>query len=193
LGIPGIRNEGPPGGRTTVARRRSAYLRNSVTFSPEVYMQIFASSVDDYIDKTDPKWRDIIVKLRAIIKENIQPGFEETVGYGMIGYVVPHSIYPQGYRVNPKDPLPFINLAAQKKYVALYHMGLYGNEKIKAWFIEEYERQFGRKLDMGKGCMRFTREEIIPYELIKELVKKITVGKYIENYTRLLGTGAERQ
>jgi uncharacterized protein YdhG (YjbR/CyaY superfamily) len=151
-------------------------------------MQIFASSVDDYIDKIDPKWKDIIVRLRTLIKYNIQPGFEETVSYGMIGYVVPHSIYPQGYRVNPKDPLPYINLAAQKNYVALYHMGLAGNEKIKAWFIDAYEKRFNRKLDMGKGCMRFNKEEVVPYELIGDLVKKITVEKYIESYTRLLGS-----
>ena len=75
-------------------------------------MHVLASNVDDYIDKTDPNWKSIIVKLRTIIKDNIQPGFEETVSYGMIGYVVPHNIYPQGYHVNPKDPLPYINLAA---------------------------------------------------------------------------------
>jgi len=149
-------------------------------------MQIFASSVDDYIDKIDLKWKSMIIKLRTIIRDNIQPGFEETIGYGMIGYVVPHSVYPEGYHVNPKDPLPYINIASQKNYVAVYHMGLYGNEKIKDWFVAEYERQFKRKLDMGKGCMRFKKDEQLPYELIKELVKKITVEGYIQHYSKLL-------
>jgi uncharacterized protein YdhG (YjbR/CyaY superfamily) len=155
-------------------------------------MQIFASSVDDYIDKTESKWKDILVKLRTIIKENIQSGFVETVSYGMIGYVVPHSIYPQGYHANPKDPLPYINLAAQKNHIAIYHMGLSGNEKIKEWFIEEYEKRYKRKLDMGKGCMRFSKDELVPYDLIKELVRRISVENYIKNYTKLLVTSSER-
>ena len=114
-------------------------------------MQIVASSVEDYIDKIDPKWKEIIVKLRTIIKDNIQPGFEEAISYGMIGYVVPHRIYPNGNHANPKDPLPYINIAAQKNYVAMYHTGLYGNENIKNWFIQAYEKKYNRKLDMGKG------------------------------------------
>jgi uncharacterized protein YdhG (YjbR/CyaY superfamily) len=151
-------------------------------------MQNTASSVDEYIDKLDPKWKAGIVKLRNIIKKNISNGFMETMSYGMIGYVVPHSKYPKGYHVTPKLPLPFINLAAQKNYIALYHMGLSGNKDLKEWFIDEYQKAYNRKMDMGKGCFRFSKEENVPYDLIKELVQKISVDKYIQKYEELIKT-----
>jgi uncharacterized protein YdhG (YjbR/CyaY superfamily) len=145
-------------------------------------MKSTASSVDEYINKLDSKWKDGIIKLRIIIKDNIPSGFVETMSYGMIGYVVPHSKYPNGYHVTPKLPLPFINIAAQKNYIAFYHMGLAGNAKLKEWFVSEYQKTYNRKMDMGKGCFRFNKTENVPYELIKELVQKISIDGYIEKY-----------
>jgi uncharacterized protein YdhG (YjbR/CyaY superfamily) len=151
-------------------------------------MQSTASSVDEYIDKLDSKWKAGIIKLRTIIKDNIPEGFVETMSYGMIGYVVPHSKYQKGYHVTPNLPLPFINIAAQKNYIALYHMGLNGNQKLKDWFVDEYQKTYNRKMDMGKGCFRFNKDENVPYELIKELVRKISIEAYIQKYEELLKT-----
>jgi len=154
-------------------------------------MKSTAASVDEYIDTLDSKWKDGIIKLRTIIRDNIPSGFAETMSYGMIGYVVPHSTYPSGYHATPKLPLPFINIAAQKNYIALYHMGLSGNADLKEWFVSEYQSRYNRKMDMGKGCFRFSKENIVPYELIKELVKKISVDGYIRKYEELIKIARE--
>ena len=121
-------------------------------------------------------------KLRTIILENIPQGFSEVMSYGMIGFVVPHAIYPAGYHCDPKLPLPFINLASQKNFIALYHMGLYSNKNILDWFIAEYPKHSSSKLDMGKSCIRFKDSEKIPYDLIAELVKKMSVKDWIRIY-----------
>ncbi|WP_410510899.1 DUF1801 domain-containing protein [Paenibacillus sp. BR2-3] len=121
--------------------------------------------------KTEKKLK----RLRETIKENLPPGFEEKTAYGMIGYVVPHRIYPSGYHVTPGQPLPFISLASQKNYIALYHMGIYTVPDVLAWFQEEYPKHVKTKLDMGKSCIRFKKMDSIPYDLIAELCRKITV------------------
>jgi len=120
--------------------------------------------------------------LRQCILENLPPGFEETMSYGMIGYVVPHSVYPGGYHCNPDLPLPFLNIASQKNYIAFYHSGLYASPEIKNWFIEAYEDQVATKLDMGKSCVRFKKPEHIPYKLLGELCRKISVSDWILLY-----------
>lgn len=97
----------------------------------------------------------------------------------MIGYVVPHSLYPPGYHVNPTLPLPFINIASQKNYIAMYHMGLYANKQLLDWFVAEYPKHSPRKLDMGKSCIRFKNMETIPYDLIGELCTKMTIENWI--------------
>ena len=104
------------------------------------------------------------------------------MSYGMLGYVIPHRLYPGGYHVNPKEPLPFISLASQKHYVALYHMGLYAFPELQAWFVAEYANRVNSKLDMGKSCIRFKKMDDIPYDLIAELCRKITVEDYIAKY-----------
>ena len=104
------------------------------------------------------------------------------MSYGMIGYVIPHSIYPQGYHCTPKLPLPFLNIASQKNYVALYHMGIYADKDLLNWFTSAYKKISPRKLDMGKSCIRFKKQEDIPYELIAELVSKITPQDWIQSY-----------
>jgi hypothetical protein len=109
-------------------------------------------------------------------------GFEETLNYGLIGYVVPHSIYPNGYHCNPKLPVPFMNIASQKNFIAVYHMGLYANPELLNWFVQEYPKHCNTKLDMGKSCIRFKKTNQIPFDLIAELSKKISVKEWIETY-----------
>jgi hypothetical protein len=147
-------------------------------------MKSSAATVQEYLSTLDPKWQSSVIKLRDIVKKNIPKGFDETMSYGMIGYVVPHSIYPKGYLSNPKEPLPFINIAAQKNHVALYHMGLYGEQKLKDWFVAEYEKSMKKKIDVGGACIRFRKAEDIPFDLIAELVRKIDVHEWIELYEK---------
>jgi len=109
-------------------------------------------------------------------------GFQETIQYGMIGYVVPHTLYPKGYHVNPKEPLPFIALANQKGYVAFYHLGIYADKLLHEWFAKSYELLNIGKLDMGKSCIRFKKIDKIPFDLVGELCSKLTVEEYIKAY-----------
>lgn len=141
-----------------------------------------AETPEAYIERLPEEKREAIVRLRATIKESLPAGFAETMQYGMISYVVPHSLYPAGYHVNPQEPLPFMSLAAQKNYIALYHMGLYAFPEVLAWFATEYPKHVKTKLDMGKSCIRFKNPEAIPYALLGALFKKITPEDYIEKY-----------
>lgn len=145
-------------------------------------MIIEADNVDEYLEKIPQDRKKPMTKLRNTIVENIPEGFQETISYGMIGYVVPHSIYPKGYHCDTKLPLPFINIASQKNYIALYHLGLYANQQLLIWFQEEYKKVSKYKLDMGKSCIRFKKIDNIPYELIGELVSKISVEQWIKLY-----------
>ncbi|CAM3235697.1 DUF1801 domain-containing protein [Empedobacter stercoris] len=119
---------------------------------------------------------------------NLPNGFEEQISYGHIGFVVPHSMYPNGYHCDPTSPLPFIGLASQKNFIALYHMGIYSDEKLLNWFIEEYPKHAKRKLDMGKNCIRFKKTDDIPYDLIGRLASKITPDQWIATYEKNLLT-----
>lgn len=145
-------------------------------------MDANTDTVDAYIAALPPARKDYMNKLRETVITNLPEGFEEVMAYGMIGYVVPHSIYPAGYRANPQQPLPFINIASQKNYIALYHMGLYGDAALLSWFSDAYARQCGHKLDMGKSCIRFKKPEKIPFDLIGELVSKVSVKAWIDQY-----------
>ncbi len=145
-------------------------------------MQSKASSVKEYVDELPSERKEVIEKLRAVILKNIPEGFSEGMGYGMIGYFVPHSLYPAGYHCDPKLPLPFMNVASQKNFVAFYHMGIYGSSKLLDWFVGEYSKRCKTKLDMGKSCVRFKKMNDIPYDLIGELVSKITVKEWIDMY-----------
>lgn len=145
-----------------------------------------ANTADEYIAQVPENRTQAMELLRKAVKENLPEGFEETIQYGMIGYVVPHSIYPAGYHVTPEEPLPFIGLASQKNHVALYHMGLYMFPNVLEWFAEEYPKHVKSKLDIGKSCIRFKKMNAIPYELIAELCGKITVADYVTEYERSL-------
>lgn len=149
-------------------------------------MNIKADTPQEYVDKLPQERKEAVSRLRTVILENLPEGFEETISYGMIGYVVPHSIYPDGYHCSPELPLPFINVASQKNYVALYHSGIYANEDLSNWFVSEYPNHVKTKLDMGKSCIRFKKMDQIPYELIGELVQKMTVRQWIEIYEKAI-------
>jgi uncharacterized protein YdhG (YjbR/CyaY superfamily) len=142
------------------------------------------STVKEYIDSLPSERKEAMTKLRKIIIKKLPKGFLEMISYGMIGYVVPHSKYPDGYHCNPKLPLPFINIASQKNFIAFHHLGIYGDKSLSEWFKKEYPKHSKNKLDMGKGCVRFKKPEQIPYELIGELCSKITVDKWIERYEK---------
>lgn len=137
---------------------------------------------ENYIEQLPDERRGVFTQLRNQILENLPSGFEEQMNYGMIGYVVPHSIYPKGYHCNPKTPLPFISIASQKGFIAVYHMGLYADKDLYAWFIEEHSKRTSKKPDMGKSCIRFKKVNEIPLQLIGELSRKITPSEWVAMY-----------
>lgn len=145
-------------------------------------MKIEGSTPDELIANAPQERKDALNKLRTTIQENIPKGFEECVNYGMIGYVVPHSLYPVGYHCDPKQPLPFLGFASQKNFIALYHMGIYADQELLNWFANEFQQVSKTKLDMGKSCIRFKKPEHIPYELIGKLVSKMTPQDWITRY-----------
>ena len=141
-----------------------------------------AATPEQYINELPAERKESITKLRETILKNLPKGFKEVMSYGMLGYVVPHEIYPGGYHCDPKLPLPFVNIASQKNFIALYHMGIYANAELLKWFTAEYPKHSQSKLDMGKGCIRFKKAEHIPYKLIGDLIKKISVKDWIKTY-----------
>lgn len=145
-------------------------------------MQYKAQSAEDYISQVPEERQDTLKKLRKAIINNLPQGFEEGIQYGMIGYYVPHSIYPDGYHCDSKVPLPFMSFASQKNSINLYHSGIYAVPEIHDWFINEYPKHCKRKLDMGKSCIRFKYFDDIPFELIGELAKKMSVQDWIKVY-----------
>jgi len=147
----------------------------------------------EYIDSLPEERKTAMEKLRMVISENLPKGFEETMGYGMLCYVVPHAIYPNGYHCDPKLPLPFLSIASQKNFIAVYHMGMYMDEKLLNWFTTEYPKHVKTKLDMGKSCIRFKKMDQIPYELLAELFQKVTVQDWITNYESVLNNNAKQR
>ncbi len=145
-------------------------------------MQIQANTPEEYVEKLPEDRKEVIQKIRTTVNKVLPKGFKETVGYGMIGWVVPHSIYPSGYHCDPKQPLPFMGVASQKNHIGFYHMGIYADEQLLNWFTENYPKHCKTKLDMGKSCIRFKKPENIPFELISQLVTKMTVEDWIKLY-----------
>lgn len=142
------------------------------------------STVSEYMASLPEDRKEVMEQLREVIAHHLPQGFEETMSYGMIGYVVPHTLYPSGYHCDPKLPLPFISIAAQKNFIALYHMGLYADKSLLEWFEKGWKQYSTLKLDMGKSCVRFKKPSSIPYELIGQLVTKMTPTQWIEVYER---------
>lgn len=145
-------------------------------------MQSKATSVEAYLAELPEERKIPMEQLRNVILKNIPAGFKEGMGYGMMGYVVPHTLYPAGYHCDPKSPLPFAGMASQKNNISFYHMGIYADPELLEWFVDEYPKHCKTKLDMGKSCIRFKKMDQIPYDLIGELMQKITVEKWIEMY-----------
>ena len=139
----------------------------------------------DYIDALPEDRKAAIIKIQEALLTNLPEGFTEVMSYGMLGYVVPHSLYSKGYHCTPKLPLPFINLAAQKNFIALYYMG-FADKNILDWFTTEYPKHCKSKLDIGKSCIRFKKTADIPYALIGELATKMTVNQWIKVYENSL-------
>ncbi len=147
-------------------------------------MQSKAAGVDEYINDLPEDRREAVQKLRTIINKHLPKGFSEGMGYGMMGWCVPHSKYPKGYHCDPKLPLPFLSLASQKNAISLYHMGIYANPDLLQWFVAEYPKHSKTKLDMGKSCIRFKKPEHIPYALIGELAEKMSPDDWITCYEK---------
>ncbi|MBI3139094.1 MAG: DUF1801 domain-containing protein [Sphingobacteriales bacterium] len=147
-------------------------------------MQSKAATVDQYLAELPGDRQKAMNELRKVIKKNLPKGFQECMNYGMIGYVVPHSKYPAGYHCDPKLPLPFMGIASQKNFIAVYHMGVYADPKLLNWFTTAHANASSKKLDMGKSCMRYKKPEDIPYQLIGELVTKMTPDEWIALYEK---------
>lgn len=149
-------------------------------------MQSSAKTVEDYLNELPEDRIAPMMELRNTILNNLPKGFKEGMGYGMMGYVVPHTIYPSGYHCEPKQPLPFAGIASQKNSINFYHMGIYANPELLEWFVNEYPNHCKTKLDMGKSCVRFKKIDQIPYKLIGELMAKMTVNDWITLYEKNL-------
>ncbi|MEL7005491.1 MAG: DUF1801 domain-containing protein [Bacteroidota bacterium] len=146
-------------------------------------MKVADHKIDEYIDALPEDRREPMKELRQTILSNLPKGFEEILG-AMIGYVVPFSLYPNGYHCPPKQPLPFVNIASQKNFIALYHMGLYADKELLEWFTNEYPKHSKYKLDMGKSCIRFKKVDHIPFELLGQLMSKMTPKDWTSLYEK---------
>ena len=149
-------------------------------------MQSKETTPDKYIASLPNDRKEAMTKLRKEVLKNLPKGFKEQMAYGMLGYVVPHSIYPDGYHCDPKLPLGFVMIASQKNFIAFYHMGIYSDPKLLKWFVDEYPKHTDAKLDMGKSCIRFKKPEKIPFKLFGELMSKMTVKDWVDRYESVL-------
>jgi len=147
-------------------------------------MQSKATTPEEYVAQMPAERQVAFNKLRAAIKKNLPKGFKEEMSYGMIGYVVPHSLYPAGYHCNPKLPLPFMNIASQKNFIAVYHMGVYADPTLLKWFTDAHAKASSKKLDMGKSCMRYKKPDDIPFDLIGQLASKMSTAEWIARYEK---------
>ena len=149
-------------------------------------MEKKAITFEQYLETVPAERRESMARLRESFVANLPKGFQERIVEGWIHYSVPHSIYPAGYHCDPKSPLPFISIASQKNFIAVYHMGVYADKKLLEWFVSEYPKHARTKLDMGKSCIRMKKMDQIPFELFAELAKKMTGQDWIDTYERAL-------
>ena len=139
-------------------------------------------TIEKYLSTLSKERIDVMKKLISIIRKNLPNGFYEQLNYKMPSWVVPHSIYPDGYHCSPELPLPFLGLYSRKKFIALYHMGIYADPSLMNWFVKQYSHNCKYKLDMGKSCIRFKKMNDIPFDLIGELMRKMTPQDWIGKY-----------
>lgn len=145
-------------------------------------MKTIGNTVEEIINNIPEERRPYFIKLHNIIVENLPKDFSAGISYGGLGYIIPHEIYPAGYHCKPVEPLPFAGLASQKNSINFYHMGIYLIPELLQWFEDEYPKHSKQKLDMGKSCIRFKKMEEIPYQLIGELMRKISAQEWIDLY-----------
>lgn len=148
-------------------------------------MQSKATTVSKYLAELPVDRRKAVKAVREVILKNLPAGYAEVMANGAIGYVVPHSIYPPGYHCDPKQPLPFAGLASQKNHIGIYLMCIYSDPDHEAWFREAWTKT-GKKLDMGKSCVRFKKIEDVPLEVIGQAIKKVPVKKFVERYESII-------
>lgn len=144
------------------------------------------TTIDEILANLPDDRKEAFTKLHQTIVSNLPEGFEPGISYGMLGYVIPHHLYPAGYHCKPSEPLPFASLASQKNSISFYHMGIYLDPALMKWFIAEYPKHSTQKLDMGKSCIRFKNTEHIPYDLLGQLMQKMTAAQWIALYERNL-------
>lgn len=147
-------------------------------------MQAQGQTVEEILNNLPEDRIEPFNRLHTTIVQNLPEGFQAAISYGGLGYVVPHTLYPAGYHCKPAEPLPFAGIASQKGSINLYHMGMYANPELLNWFEAEYPKHCQQKLDMGKSCVRFKKMEAIPYDLIAELMRKMSVKDWIELYEK---------
>lgn len=144
-----------------------------------------ASTPEEYIASLPEDRKAPIEAVRKVIKDNLAEGIEEGIQYRMLGYFIPHSIFPAGYHCDPKQPLPMVHLASQKNYMSLYMFCIYGNEELREQFVNDSIAD-GKKVDMGAGCIRFKKLEDLSQTAVENVLKKITVQGFIDRYTAMI-------
>ncbi len=154
-------------------------------------MQSKAATVDAYLESLPADRREAIGAVRRVIRKNLPKGYAEGMQYGMIGYFVPHSVYPDGYHCDPRQPLPFAGIGNQKNHMGLYLMCVYGDEELRGWFVRAWEAS-GKKLDMGKACVRFKRIEDVALDVVGEAIARVPVKDYLASYTSKIPASAKR-
>lgn len=153
-----------------------------------------ATTVAEYLASLPADRREAITKVREVMQRNMDRGYRETMSYGMIGWCVPHELYPPGYHCDPKQGLPFAGLASQKNYMSVYLMGVYsdGTDHMSNWFREAW-RDTGKKLDMGKCCIRFKKLDDLALDVIGEAIRRLPVKRFIEYYEAAMAQNAQRK
>ena len=148
-------------------------------------------TVQDYIASLPQDRQEAILAVRDVVVKNLPKGVEEGIQYGMIGYFIPHSVYPDGYHCNPSEPLPFAHIASQKNHMAVYLMCIYGKDEHVEWFKNAWQKT-GKRLDMGKSCVRFKKLENVALDVIGKAVKKVSVKQFVAHYENTIKTGGKR-
>jgi hypothetical protein len=149
-------------------------------------MKATGTTVEEILTSLPADRAEPFNKLHQAILKNLPKGFEAAMSYGGLGYVVPHTLYPSGYHCKPAEPLPFAGIASQKNSINFYHMGIYSDPELYNWFITEFPKHTKQKLDIGKSCVRFKKLDDIPYDLIGQLMQKMTAKQWIEIYEKNL-------
>ncbi len=155
-------------------------------------MQSKAQTVAQYLAELPPDRRAAIKAVRAVMRKNLDKGFKEVMAYGMIGYVVPHKLFPAGYHCDPTQPLPYAGLASQKNHMSVYLMCCYGDSKRERWLREEFAKA-GKKLDMGKACIRFKKLEDLPLNVIGQAMKNAPLKQYVAAYESTLAKSGKKR